>query len=222
MSAWEGLAGQHFTYNGSELAVPGRRHHVGRRTLQHRHLFGAVGQRRDQRDRRGPAADYHDLLAGVVQVFWPVLRMYDHAAELFDAGEVRGVALVVVVVAAGEEHEPAAVEPARAVVFDRDRPGVGGGIPVCRADVAVELDVAVDAVLVCGGRHVLADVLGVGDAFLAGPRLPRKGQREHTAIGAHPGVAEQIPRAADLCAPLHDGVGQVGVALAEPVGRAEA
>ena len=63
----------------------------------------------NQRDRGGAAADHHDLLAGVVEVFGPVLGMHDGAAELLDAGEVGGVALVVVVVAAAEEHEAGAV-----------------------------------------------------------------------------------------------------------------
>ncbi len=150
-----------------------------------------------------------------------MLGMHDGPAELLDAREIRGVALVIVVVAAGEEQEPAAVEPVHAVVFDRDRPGVGDGIPVRRADIAVELSVAVDAVLVRGGSQILADVLGVGDAFLTGPRLPRKGQHEHAAVGAHPRVPKQIPRAADPLAPLQDGVRQMRVAFGDPIGRAK-
>ena len=88
--------------------------------------------------------------------------------------------------------------------------------------MAVEPDVAVDAVLVGGGGQVLADVFAVGDAFLPRPRLERKAQRENAAVGTHPGVAEQVPRPADARAPLQDGVGQARVALGDPIGRVDA
>src|ERR1700730_6422136 len=88
--------------------------------------------------------------------------------------------------------------------------------------MAVELDVAVYAVLACGGGEVFADVVAVGHALLAGPRLERKRQREHAAVGPNAGVAEQIPGAADLRAPLQDGVGRAGIALGDPVGRVDA
>ena len=55
-----------------------------------------------------------------------------------------------------------------------------------------------------------------------GSRLQRKGQGEDAAVGAHAGVPEQVPGAADLLAPLQDDVARVRVALGEPVGRAEA
>ncbi len=88
-------------------------------------------------------------------------------------------------------------------------------------NVAVELDVAIDAVLVGHVGEVLADVGAVGDAFFAGPRLVGKRQREDAAVGAHAGVAEQIPGAADPRTPFQDGVGQLRVAFDDPVGRAQ-
>ena len=48
-----------------------------------------VGQRRHQRDRRGAAADDHDLLAGVVEVLGPVLGVDDRALEVVGARELR-------------------------------------------------------------------------------------------------------------------------------------
>lgn len=88
--------------------------------------------------------------------------------------------------------------------------------------MGVELDVAVDAVFVGGGGQVLADVLAVGDAFLPGPRLVGKGQREDAAVGPHARIAKQIPGAADPFAALQDRVGHLRVALGDPIGRAEA
>src|ERR1700761_3815038 len=151
-----------------------------------------------------------------------MLRMHNGAAELVDAWELRGVTLVIVVVAGPEEHEPAAVHLFGALLIGRDRPGVGRRIPVRRANVAVEPDVTVDAVLVCGGGQVLADMRAVGHAFRPRPRLPREAQREDGAVGADTRIAEQVPGAADLIAPLQDDVAGPRVALADAVGRAQA
>ena len=84
----------------------GQRTDVGRRALQHRHMARArIGQGRNQSHRGGTAADDDDLLARVVEVLRPVLRVNDRALEVLRAGELRRVALVVVVVAAAGEQE---------------------------------------------------------------------------------------------------------------------
>ena len=220
------LAGQEDTSHGRDLAVFWRRDQVARRALQHGHFPSPLGHGWEQRDRGGSTADHHHVLAGVVEVLRPVLGVDHGATELLDAGELRGVALVVVVVAAAEVDEPAAVllfrTTLRAVLLHRDRPGVGRRVPVRCAHVAVEPDVPVDSVLVRGVAQVLADVGAVGDALLPGPRLEGEGQREDTAVGAHAWVPKQIPGTADPLASLQDGVRQVWVALGDPVGRVEA
>src|ERR1700722_9596329 len=144
------------------------------------------------------------------------------AVELVEAREVRGVAPVVVVVAGPEEQEPAAVGFFGSVLLGGDGPGVVRGVPVRRADVGVEPDVRIDAVLVRGDAQVLPDVHAVGDPFRSGPRLPRKTQGEDAAVRAHTRVAEQVPGAADLLASLQDDVAGSRIALGDAVSRAQA
>src|ERR1700733_3258525 len=105
----------------------GRREQISGRTLQHGHLRRLLGQRRDQRHRRSAAADDHHLLALVVKILRPVLWMNNRAVELVEAGEVRGVALVVVVVPGPEEEEAAAVGLFGPALLGGDGPGVGRG-----------------------------------------------------------------------------------------------
>src|SRR5207248_10265227 len=87
-------------------AVFGRRSHdVGGGALQHRDVRRAVGHRGDEGNGGGATADHDDLLAGVVQVLGPVLRVDHLAGELFDAREIRQVTGVVVVVTATDIEE---------------------------------------------------------------------------------------------------------------------
>src|SRR5579884_2230481 len=80
---------------------------------------------------------------------------------------------------------------------------------------------AVDAILVRGRDQVFPYVHPVGHAFFAGPRLIGEGQREDAAVRAHTGVAEQVPGATDLLAPLQDDVADAWVALSNAVGGAQ-
>src|SRR5882757_4516983 len=107
-------ARQYFSQQIYRPAGFGRREEIGGRTLQHGHLRSLLSQRRDQRHRRGAAADDHHLLALVVEILGPVLWMNNRALELVEAGEVWGVALVVVVVAGPEEEEAANTTTTRA------------------------------------------------------------------------------------------------------------
>ena len=200
----------------------GRGDQIGGGALQHGDLAGVLRQRGHQRDRGGAAADHDHLLAGVVQVLGPVLRMHHGAVEVLDAREVRGVALVVVVVAVTRRTRTGR---GRSLVSrpcsTGHRPGVGGRIPVGGAHVAVEPDVAVDAVLARGVGQVLADMSPSATPSRPGPRLAREAQREDAAVRAHAGVAEQVPGAADALAAFQDDVADAGVAFGDAVGRAE-
>ncbi len=215
------LLRQHFPGGFCYPTDPRTRADVGRRALQHGDFAGGAGQCRHEGDRGGAAADHHDVLAGVVEGFGPRLRVHERALELLDARKFGSVALVVVVVAAAEEHEPGAIHLPAAVVIDMDRPGVGGRVPVRGAYVAAEPDAPVDAMLVCGRLEVFADVATVGHALFPGPRRPREAQREDAAVTANTGVSEQVPGAADLAATLQDDVAQAGVALGDAVGGSD-
>jgi hypothetical protein len=73
-------------------------------------MRGALSHRRNQRDGGGAAADYDHPLAFVVERFRPLLRVHNLPAKPLDAGPLRRVASLVVVVA-GAEVEEVAGEP---------------------------------------------------------------------------------------------------------------
>src|SRR5947209_1470514 len=62
----------------------------------------------------------------------------------------------------------------------------------------------VDAVLGRGLAHIIEDARAVGDRLRLGPRLEGIAEREHVAVGADAGIAEEIPGAADGLASLED------------------
>src|SRR5215217_5737203 len=90
-----------------DLVFCGTRDNITRRALKHRDVRRALGHRGDERDRSSAAADNHDALACVIEIFRPLLRMYDRSAETCDAGPVRRVTTRVVVVAGAEIEEVA-------------------------------------------------------------------------------------------------------------------
>ena len=91
-----------------------------------------------------------------------------------------------------------------------------------RVDPVAEADVPVDAVLGDGLAQVGQDRRPVGDRLVGGPRLEAVAERVHVAVGAHARVAEQVPRAADVVAPLEDHVRPVGALTSQVVGGADA
>ncbi len=67
----------------------------------------ALGHRGDERDGCCATADDHDALACVVEILGPLLRVHDRPAESLDAGPLRRVPALVVVVAGAEIEEVA-------------------------------------------------------------------------------------------------------------------
>ena len=128
--------------------------------------------------------------------------MDDLAAEVLDPGELGRVALVVAVVAAAVHEEEAAGQRDR-LRRRRCAPRVDGparllarprrasttrwpkrilrSIPASRAVVA----------------HVVEDRGAVGDRLRLGPGPEAVAERVHVGVGADPGVAEEVPGAAD-------------------------
>jgi hypothetical protein len=72
-----------------DLVEGGQRGDVRRRALQHGDVLRVARHRRNQGDRRCATADYDDLLAGVVQVFRPLLRVDAPTLELVHTGKGR-------------------------------------------------------------------------------------------------------------------------------------
>ncbi len=206
----------------------GQRQHVAGRALQHRHVRRRLRHLGHQRDGRRAAADHHHALAGVVQVGRPELRMHDAAVEIGRAGELGRVALRVAVVAAAGEQEVAA--DARAAGHTRgvgrvrylQRPARVGRRPVGTQHLVAEADLAVEAVLHRGVDDVAADRRAVGQRLRVRPRLEGVAQREHVGVGAHAGIAEQIPGAADRGAALQDREAAPREVVLQVHGRADA
>ena len=70
-------------------------------------MRSVFGHRGDERDGCRPAADDHDALACVVEIFGPLLRVHYRSAEPLDAGPLRRVTALVIVVAGAEIEEVA-------------------------------------------------------------------------------------------------------------------
>ena len=128
--------------------------------------------------------------------------------------EVGQVTLVVAVVA-GAGDDPPAPEPDDvspvASVLDVERPARLGSTTTRSAAPAAR-SARDDAGRArrprrrgSGGSHRT-----VGDGVVAGPRLPRVRVGLHVGVGAHAGVAEQVPRPADRVPRFEHGERQVG------------
>ena len=78
----------------------GARHDVGGRALQHGDVGGGFGELWNEGDGGGAAADHDDALGVATEIFGPVLRVNDAAAEAIHAGPAGHITLGVIVVAA--------------------------------------------------------------------------------------------------------------------------
>ena len=181
-----------------------------------------------QGDRCRPAADDDDLLAAVVEVLGPVLRVHDLTAESVATRELRGVALVVAVVPACAE-DPVRTELHQflgvvrgAEALDVDRPARVIARPGRAENLVVEPDFGVDVVLRDGLAQVGQNLVRRRDGILVAPRLELVAEGVQIGIRSNPGIPEQIPRAAGCAARLEDGVGPAGVILLQVVRGADA
>ena len=181
-----------------------------------------IGKRGNQCHRGGATADDDDLLARVVEVLRPVLRVDDRALEVVRACELRRVALVVVVVAAAREQEGGLDLDFLAVALDAHGPAVLGVGPVGADHLVAVPDVLVDAGLGDRLLQVGHDRRAVGDGLLRRPRLEPEAEREHVGVRADARVLEQVPGAAEVLAALQDHVALVGAAVLQVPGRADA
>ena len=217
------LGRQRLVHPDGEGVDVGQHADVGRRALQHGDVARTrIGQRWNESHCRRTAADHDDLLARVVEVLGPVLGVDDGALEVLRAGELRRVALVVVVVAAASEQEVAGDLHLFAVALDAKRPPVVRVGPVGGDHLLAVPDVLVDAGLGDRLLEIVHDRRAVGDGLLGRPRLEPESEGEHVGVRADARVLEQVPGAAEVLAALQDEVALVGTAVLQMPGRADA
>ncbi len=181
-------------------------------------MRGLVRHRRHDRDGGRARSDHHHFLARIIEIFGPELRM-DHLAAKAASVEA-GIVRLVVIVIARTEIEP--VRTQRLAARERDRPARAVDFEIGRYDLASAAYMVANAAFVDDPVEVVEDRRTVGDRFLMRPRLEYEAQRVHVAVRAHAGIAEQIPRPAELVAPFEQGVGTLGAHHFQMRGHADA
>src|SRR6185369_14708692 len=164
-----------------DLVFGGTRDNITRGALKHRHVRRALSHRRDERDRSSAAADNDNALARVVEIFRPLLRVYDRSAEARDAGPVRCVTARVVVVA-GAEIDEVTSDLDRCVVcsgFNVDSPARISRRPRSTTHTMVVADCFIYIVLGCRLANVAQDCGTVGDRFGVTPWAEAIAERVH-------------------------------------------
>jgi len=106
-NAMRGARGQQTVQQSGDCIVGGQAQEVRGRALQHGDVRRSASHGGNQRDRGGSAADDHNFLAGVVQIFRPMLRMNDLATETIGAGKAGLVPGIIAVVAGASIEEVA-------------------------------------------------------------------------------------------------------------------
>src|SRR5690606_41704573 len=146
-------------------------------------------------NRRGTTADHDHVLAGVIQVLGPVLRVYQLALEVFLTREIRLIALIIVVIA-GAAHQKTGrvgVGFTRLLIFSDHGPACVFTGPVGGLDGGAVANVFFHVVFPRGIRHVLLDRGTVCQHLAAGPGPEVVAEGEHVRVRANTGVAKQVP-----------------------------
>ena len=207
------LLGQELAQQVRQPVLRRAREHPGRGALEHGDLGGLARHRRRDRHRGGARADHHHLLAGIVEIVGPELRV-DHLA--FEGAEIEAgvVGLVVIVIARAQIEEiggePLVLAP---ILFgtglDLHRPARGGAVEIGGDNLVAQPDVLANAALVDDTVEIVEDRGRVGDRFLVLPGFEIEPQRVHVAVRANPGIAEQVPGAAQIVAPFENRIAGV-------------
>ena len=197
------------------------RHDIGRRPLQHRDMRRGLCHRWHQRHRGRAAADHHHALALIVEVVGPVLGMHDATGEVVDAIERGREPRGIIIIAAAHVQEAAGQRCGRTfrAGLDVERPPRIGGRPGRGEHADAEADVPIDPERGGGVGDIVADRLAPCDRLLARPGSEREAERVHVRVRSDPGIAEQVPGAADRVARLEDRIGLSRALRLHPVGR---
>jgi hypothetical protein len=144
---------------------------------------GLLGHGGHEGHGRRAGADHDHTLAGIVEVFRPMLRVDDPALESRFVGKLGAVTLIVAVITAAHEQEAGDRGLTGSVLaFANDMPGLVLARPVRGHDLRVEGDVLAHAVFISCVIHVFANGRAVRDGLGLGPRFEVKTQRMHIGV----------------------------------------
>ena len=199
------------------------RDEIGRRALQHGDMAHLVGDGRDQGRGRGARSDQQDLLSFVVQIGRPGLRVDNAPLILIHARPLRGVALVVAVVALAHPKE---VRRERQGLARVGPLGVNGpqarlARPCGAKDLVAVANVAGDIVLFDHLAHVFQDFVGRGDRR-SRPRLEAIAEGVEVTVRPDPRVLVGKPGAAESFQRIQDHEAAFRGLILQVVGRAHA
>ena len=194
---------------------------IGGRPLQYRDMAAISRDRGHERGRRCARADDDDLLAGVVEVFRPGLRVDELALVLVHPGPFGGVAfrMAIVALAHPEEVGGEALRFAGVRARSVDSPTIVLARPPRGRDHVFVTDVAGEAVLVDHVAHVLEDFFRACDRR-ARPRLEPIAERVEVAVGADARIAVRPPRAAEAIERFEHDETRARALLGQVIGRA--
>ncbi len=171
---------------------------IGRRTLQQRDVLDVGGDGRDQGRGRGARADDDDLLAFVVQVLGPGLRVDDQTLIGLHPRPLGRVAFRMPEIAlahpeevGGEGRGFTGVGPHRL-----QSPQIVLAGPARRGDLGLVLNVTGQIMVVDDLAHIGQDLFGRGDGR-ALPRLEAVAEGVEVAVGSDARIAVGMPGAAE-------------------------
>ena len=186
-------------------------------------MFGLVRHGRHQRNSGGARADDQHVLAGVIKIFRPVLRVDKGALVLVATRKFGGVAGIVAVVAGTADDEVTLYLGLFAVFgLYRQGPQRLGTVPVGIDHLVAKADMAANVVFIGGFVDVVTNQVAVGNDFRLGPRLEVVAKGEHVRVRANARVTKQIPGAADGVTAFQNHEGLVRAVLAQMHGSANA
>lgn len=175
----------------------------------------AIDQRRQQRNGRCTTPNDHNLLALVVEILRPELRVHCLAGKVVrQPRNVRKHGLVIAVVARAQDHPLGPVHDPLCLLaaanIDLHLPSLLLRAPVGRRNSAVVAYALLNVKLGHRLLQVRKDVVTRRNGVARFPRIELEAQRVQVRVGAHAGVLELRPRAAELVAALEDGERRVG------------
>ena len=154
-----------------------------------------LGKRRYQRRCGSAGANHQNVLAGVVDVGWPCLRVDNLAFEVVHPRPIRRIALLVPIVSLAHPKEVGRKRKifTRLLVANDEIPTLGRAIPIRRNDAVTIPDMALEIVLLNHGSQIGEDFLASGDWCLPPQGLKLYPEVYEIAVRTHTGIAMRMP-----------------------------